>query len=163
MMKYACPMITLILFIMGCGGGGDDTGSTADTNDTSNSTVTAPETSTQPPITDVMPLRYMNELVVPENFDYNPVEGHVFDIDISSYSTNRAYVSIYGQFEQNADGSYTPVYNSKLTAGSLNNGVAKLDFCIKESQASLLAEVWFYDGSSPLQKTLNGNQSSWIY
>lgn len=160
-------IITLVLIgaLTGCGGGGGDEGGS--TGGSTGSVGTSTPVSSGSDVAAVseteVELRTMSELSIPDGFSFNPVMGHQFDVDLSALSTDRAYISIYSEFTQNDDGSYTPNYNSRVTSSSLSAGIASLDFCISEAQNQVLAEVWYYDGSEPIQQTFTQSDNAWIW
>ncbi|MCK6263626.1 hypothetical protein KP803_10115 [Vibrio sp. ZSDE26] len=160
--KWIILIITSFLCACGGGGGGSDSssGSGSGSVDSPSATIVATDDSNAPENATVAQ-RTMSDLNVPEGFSYNPVMGHQFDVDISSYTTERAYISIYGAYATNQDGSYTPNFNSRITSSTLDDGTASLDFCISDSQSMVLAEVWFYDGSDPIQVVIPASQNQW--
>ncbi len=126
-------IITLVLIgaLTGCGGGGDEGGSASGSGSTGSGGTSTPVNSGA----DVaavseteLELRTMSELSIPDGFSFNPVMGHQFDVDLSALSTDRAYISIYSEFIENADGTYTPNYNSRVTSSSLSAGLASSIF-----------------------------------
>lgn len=105
----------------------------------------------------------MSEIVVPEAFSYDSVSMQNVDIDITRYSTGRGYLSIYSVFSLNSDGTYRADYNSRITSANVENGLASLTYPLADSQYYMLAEIYFYDGTTPIQTRLNNEQSSWIW
>ena len=135
-------LLASVTLIFGCGGGGGGGSSTA---------APAPAAST------------MSELTVPDGFDYNPVEQHDLNIDISHISTNRSFVSVYSRYSERSDATFKPDYSSRLLAGSLNNGQFNSSFTAPISEENILIEIWFYDGQAPLQQVVSSNvmQVTW--
>ncbi|MCW8335179.1 hypothetical protein J4N42_17910 [Vibrio sp. SCSIO 43135] len=159
-MKTKLPYFALIGLLTACGGGGGDGGgSSAGSADSGSPSTTPADASTTE---DDVTLRSMSDLSIADGFSFNPVMGHSLDVDISAYSTERAYVSVYGEYVENGDGSYSPNYNSRISSSSLDNGTVSLDFCVSEAQQYVLAEVWFYDGSAPIQEILDTSSMSII-
>ncbi|MFA0057017.1 hypothetical protein [Vibrio echinoideorum] len=145
------------LVLVGCGGGGGGGGSSA----------SSPSPSTPTQVTTASsngPQAYkMDELVVPDGFDYNSVDQFDLNIDISNISTERSFVSVYSRFTTRADSTFKPDYSSKVLAGPLDNGVFASNFSAPLSEETLLIEIWFYDGQSPLQQVVasSGSQITW--
>lgn len=142
MVKQA-SLITLLAsttLLFGCGGGG---GSTA---------APAPAVAST-----------MSDLTVPDGFNYNPVDQHDLDIDISHISTSRSFVSVYSRYSERSDSSLKPDYSSRLLAGSLTNGQFSSSFTAPISAENLLIEIWFYDGQEPLQQVISSDtlQVTW--
>ncbi|EKO3865676.1 hypothetical protein JFR02_004860 [Vibrio harveyi] len=147
-------MRTLITIIMGlaltaCGGGGGGGGGTS-----------APPPPTQTAVPDEDPT--MQDLEVPDGFNYNPVVQGSLNVDISGFSSQRAHLSVYKDFKESSSGKYDAKYPSKVASVPLNNGTANFDFNVSDSQGNLLVEIWFYDGSDPIQKVISSGDSNWI-
>ena len=174
-MNKHLTVIAMITLITACGGGGDggDVASVT-ASDTASSTGSASTTSNAPsmlvdtsggvadiPETITSSATSMSETVVPDDFSYNPVLEQHFDVDIRGYSVSPAYISLYGEFTENDDGSFTADYNSRITSAPVEDGEATLDYVSSDSQYYVLAEVWFYDGTSPVQKRIPNTESSW--
>lgn len=105
----------------------------------------------------------LNTTIVADDFSYNPLVEQHFIVDISGYSTAPAYLSFYGDFSENEDGTFTAHYNSRIISASLENGQVTLDYVSADSQYYVLAEVWFYDSINPLQKRIPNTDSSWVW
>lgn len=168
-MKRTMLIFLSSTFIYACGGGEGDgetgTGSTNNTNAeasavpavTESVAVNTPEASVS------VSTRTMSELTVPDGFNYDQNSNLVYNIDISGYSTDNAYISVYTDYTTESDGSFTPHFNSRVAASSLSNGQATLEFSVSSGIDTLLAEVQFYDGSAPLQNELSTNDSVWTF
>ncbi|WP_242441562.1 hypothetical protein [Vibrio tasmaniensis] len=180
------PLLIASLTLVGCGGGGGDGG--ASTPNPSPSTpvtstpvtsapVTSPSVVSSPatvainpaptPVNAVIsngPQAYkMDELVIPDGFDYNSVDQFDLNIDISHISTDRSFVSVYSRFTTRTDLTYKPDYSSKVIGGPLDNGTFTSNFSAPLSEDILLIEIWFYDGQAPLQQVVasDGSQITW--
>ncbi|CAV26017.1 hypothetical protein VS_II0486 [Vibrio atlanticus] len=105
----------------------------------------------------------MDELVIPDGFDYNSVDQFDLNIDISNISTDRSFVSVYSRFTTRTDSTYKPDYSSKVIGGPLDNGTFTSNFSAPLSEDILLIEIWFYDGQAPLQQVVasDGSQITW--
>ncbi|MEZ8055265.1 hypothetical protein AB6E16_18515 [Vibrio atlanticus] len=105
----------------------------------------------------------MDELVIPDGFDYNSVDQFDLNIDISHISTDRSFVSVYSRFTTRTDLTYKPDYSSKVIGGPLDNGTFTSNFSAPLSEDILLIEIWFYDGQAPLQQVVasDGSQITW--
>jgi len=134
---------SIVLLLTACGGGdgGGDSGG-----------------STSTPAATLVPTT-MEELVVPDGFDYNPVGSYQMSIDISDTSTERAFVSVYSRYNTRSDNTLKPDYSSKVVASSLANGKLELNFSAPNVNESMLVEIWFYNGEDPLQQTFSTSQS----
>ncbi|USH04435.1 hypothetical protein K6Q96_22140 [Grimontia kaedaensis] len=178
-MKHPIITLTLAGFLTACGGGGGEATSSgpAGTDSGTASTSDTGTTSTTPlgmmtdtsgadvaiPPTVLSSATNMSEMVVPSGFNYNPVDSQSVSVDISSYSVSQGYISIYGGFTQNDDGSYSADYNSRITSADVENGLASLTYPLADSQYYMLAEVYFYDGTTPIQTRINNEQSTWVW
>ncbi|WP_439147800.1 hypothetical protein [Vibrio sp.] len=156
---------TAPLLLAGCGGGGGGGGgSTASPSPSSPATPVAVTPSPSPVASAVATPTYtMNDLVVPDGFDYSSVEQFDLDIDISSISTDRSFVTVYSRFSTRDDSTLKPDYSSKVIAGSLNNGVFASNFTAPVNHDSLLVEIWFYDGQPPLQQVVSSSDSQIVW
>ncbi|HHX8275667.1 TPA: hypothetical protein ACVOYM_004052 [Vibrio diabolicus] len=149
-------MKNLITIIMGlaltaCGGGGGGGG------DKSNDSATPPPAQT----TVIVEEPSMQNLDVPDGFDYDPRLESSLAVDISGYSLQRAHLSIYKEYREDASGTYQAKYSSNIASAALTSGKANLDFSTSDSQDNLLVEIWFYDGSEPLQKVVSTGNTTW--
>ncbi|WP_040356488.1 hypothetical protein [Candidatus Photodesmus anomalopis] len=146
-------ILTLIIFITAC-----------NSNDEYNYTQTKESLS---PSSDSYnseeKLRKMSDLVVPNDFNYNSIIEKEVIVDISTYSTEKAHLSIYSRFSINDNGNYIPDLNSRILSTPLDNGKATLNFYVNDIQANTLAEIWFYDGKDPIQHQFTPLENSWIW
>ncbi len=141
------PMaLSAALILSACGGG--DGGS----DSSSGAPIT---TASEPPVADVTAVqeqtRTMADLIVPDDFNYSTVASRSLSVDMSAYSAQTAYLSIYQQYSEAADGAFRPHPNSKVAQVALIAGVAELEITMDSAQHTLLAEVWYMDRNPPLQ------------
>ncbi|WP_059020773.1 hypothetical protein [Vibrio coralliirubri] len=158
------------LVLAGCGGGGGGGGSTSTASPSTPSTPATPSNpvtatpSPSPATSAVAAQSYtMSDLVVPDGFDYNSVEQFDLDIDISSISTDRSFVTVYSRFSTRDDSTLKPDYSSKVIAGPLDNGVFASNFAAPVNHEALLIEIWFYDGQPPLQQVVSSGDSQIVW
>ncbi|MFA0391181.1 hypothetical protein AB4508_19055 [Vibrio splendidus] len=159
------------LVLAGCGGGGGGGGGSASTP--SPSTPSAPATPSTPvtttpspsPVTGAVAAQSytMSDLVVPDGFDYSSVDQFDLDIDISSISTDRSFMTVYSRFSTRDDSTLKPDYSSKVIAGPLDNGVFASNFAAPVNHEALLIEIWFYDGQPPLQQVVSSGDSQIVW
>lgn len=159
------------LVLAGCGGGGGGGGGSASTP--SPSTPSTPATPSTPvtttpspsPVTGAVAAQSytMSDLVVPDGFDYSSVDQFDLDIDISSISTDRSFVTVYSRFSTRDDSTLKPDYSSKVIAGPLDNGVFASNFAAPVNHEALLIEIWFYDGQPPLQQVVSSGDSQIVW
>lgn len=109
-MKYLTTII-MGLALTACGGGGGGGGGSSD--DDSSTPPPAP-----PPTTVTVPEEEttMQDLVVPEGFNYNPVKEGTLSVDISGFSSQRAHLSLYKDFQEDSAGNYKASYPSKVAS-----------------------------------------------
>ncbi|MDD1779951.1 hypothetical protein LRP49_01960 [Enterovibrio sp. ZSDZ35] len=174
--KYL-SIIAMTALLTACGGGGDgDTTTTGISTDnspseeesssSSNSTSMLVDTSggvANIPATVGSSATSMSSMVVPDSFSYNPNVQQSFVVDVSGYAASNATITLYRNFSANNDGSYSADYNSRLVAAQLINGQGTVDIVNTTSQYYLLAEVWFDDGTTPIQKRIPNTETSWIW
>ncbi|OEE55529.1 hypothetical protein A146_09180, partial [Vibrio splendidus FF-500] len=166
----AVILATAPLVLAGCGGGGGGGGSASTP---SPSTPSAPATPSTPvtatpspsPVTGAVAAQSytMSDLVVPDGFDYSSVDQFDLDIDISSISTDRSFVTVYSRFSTRDDSTLKPDYSSKVIAGPLDNGVFASNFAAPVNHEALLIEIWFYDGQPPLQQVVSSGDSQIVW
>lgn len=166
--SLAVILATAPLVLAGCGGGGGGGGSastpsTPSTPATPSTPVTA--TPSPSPVTGAVAAQSytMSDLVVPDGFDYSSVDQFDLDIDISSISTDRSFVTVYSRFSTRDDSTLKPDYSSKVIAGPLDNGVFASNFAAPVNHEALLIEIWFYDGQPPLQQVVSSGDSQIVW
>ncbi|MEZ9904770.1 hypothetical protein AB4343_07960 [Vibrio breoganii] len=158
--KTTSILAVLMLTACGGGGGGSDSSSGAAQVDepvASNDSEATEQASVQ------VPLRSMQDLAVPDDFDYNPTKTVDVLVDISGISTQRAYISVYSEFQESADGTLTPDYAYRIANGALDSGKGEINITYAQEYTSLLAEIWFYDGTEPLQRVISRENSEIAY
>ncbi len=139
-------IITPLLIACGGGGGGDG-GSGGGTT----------------PATPIAKVSKTTDLVAPDGFDYNPIESRALTVDISSQHLQRAYLSVYSNYVVVDGGVKVPDYGSRIAAVQLDKGIANVNLSIADSEEEVLAEIWFYDGSTPLQRSFTTDQNNWYW
>ena len=154
------------LVLAGCGGGGGGGGSASTPSPSTPSTPATPSTpvtATPSPSPVTVQSYTMSDLVVPDGFDYSSVDQFDLDIDISSISTDRSFVTVYSRFSTRDDSTLKPDYSSKVIAGPLDNGVFASNFAAPVNHEALLIEIWFYDGQPPLQQVVSSGDSQIVW
>ncbi|SKA62641.1 hypothetical protein [Enterovibrio nigricans] len=171
--KYI-SVIAMTALLTACGGGDGETVTTGVTTDnspqeegtSSNSASMLVDTSggvANIPATVGSSATSMSSMVVPNSFSYNPNVQQSFVVDVTGYAASNATITLYRNFSANNDGSYSADYNSRLVAAQLINGQGTVDIVNTTSQYYLLAEVWFDDGTTPIQKRIPNTDTSWIW
>ncbi|MEZ8545039.1 hypothetical protein AB6C74_19470 [Vibrio splendidus] len=168
--SLAVILATAPLVLAGCGGGGGGGGSASTPSPSTPSTPATPSTPvtatpSPSPVTGAVAAQSytMSDLVVPDGFDYSSVEQFDLDIDISSISTDRSFVTVYSRFSTRDDSTLKPDYSSKVIAGPLDNGVFASNFAAPVNHEALLIEIWFYDGQPPLQQVVSSGDSQIVW
>ena len=148
--------------LAGCGGG---SGGGDDTNNTPTPTQQADEVVEQEiaPVAEVQTTRTMQDIIVPDGFSYDPVRDLVLNVDISTLSTDRAYISVYSQYQIDDNDRYNADYNTRVASSALVAGKGVLPLTYTEQYPTLLAEIWFYDGNDPIQKIITAQDTDFIY
>lgn len=168
--SLAVILATAPLVLAGCGGGGGGGGSASTPSPSTPSTPATPSTPvtatpSPSPVTGAVAAQSytMSDLVVPDGFDYSSVDQFDLDIDISSISTDRSFVTVYSRFSTRDDSTLKPDYSSKVIAGPLDNGVFASNFAAPVNHEALLIEIWFYDGQPPLQQVVSSGDSQIVW
>ena len=151
-MKYLLIVLTGVL-LTACGGGSGGDSSGANT----------PDASPPPTLASQEHNPTMQDLVIPDGFNYDPVKTGSLDVDISDFSSQRAHLSLYKQYQEESSGHYKADYQSKVFSVPLDSGKAKFDFNMSDSQKSLLVEIWFYDGTDPIRRVISPNDQTFTY
>ncbi|BBM66477.1 hypothetical protein VA249_31230 [Vibrio alfacsensis] len=138
--------IIMGLALTACGGGDSGGGSSS-----------APTPTVQSP----KPER-MQDLVVPHGFSYDPIVQGTLNVNISSFSSQRAHLSVYKEYKQNSSGGFNANYTSRIASAALKDGKTYINYTLSDSQGDLLVEVWFYDGTEPLQAIISPEEKDWI-
>lgn len=161
MLIKTLTMLTM-LTLVGCGGSGGD-------SDTPPLPETEVQTESEAEINvEAAPL-LMSELFADPGFMFTSKSTVVVDLDLAAVldahnqTGNRAYVSIYPQYQQLPSMDYYPDTSSRILAGEVNNGVFKSEFINVNNAAVYLIEIWFYNGAPPIQqeKLLADNLLTW--
>ncbi|WP_234496789.1 hypothetical protein [Vibrio maritimus] len=148
--------------VVGCGGGGGGEGGSGGSvaAETPPAVAPAPEPTPAPAPTPVSVARTMEDLSIPDSFDYQPIEEYSLTIDASSDVSGRAFVTVYTEFEELASGEVEPKYESKVASQALTSGKAKLSFNAAEHVGTFLVEIWTYDGNDPVKKQISATSST---
>jgi hypothetical protein len=146
--------------LVGCGGGGggSDSGGSVSTPP-----ATAPDPAPAPvpaPTPVVVTERTMEDLSIPNDFDYQPIEAYSLIVDATNDVNGRAFVSIYTEFVEKSSGELEPNYESKVASQALRNGKAELNFNAAEHVGAFLVEIWTYDGNDPVKKLVNASSEN---
>ncbi|MDD9179350.1 MULTISPECIES: hypothetical protein [Aliivibrio] len=151
-MKNKILVVIASLFLMACSdsGGSGSSGSTGG-GGASPATVPQPE-----------PVK-TQDLVAPDGFTFNPVTAHTLEINLSGSLPERTHLSVYSAYTEGTDGKYIVDYDSKVIDAALVNGALTIEFSLAESQSTIVAEIWSYDGSLPIQKefAIDSNPLVW--
>ncbi|CAM2994927.1 hypothetical protein VIRA109638_09370 [Vibrio rarus] len=169
--KASTLMAMLMLTACGGGSGGN--------SDSSTDSAVIEETPVQDPIATPSPTeepsietaaqeihtpqRSMQDLSIPNDFNYDPMQSLTVHIDISNFSRKRAYISLYSDYALNTDGTWQPNYAYRIANGALNNGQGNIEVSYAEQYRSILAEIWFYDGTEPIQKIISTTEDQIRY
>lgn len=146
--------------LVGCGGGGGGGGG-SDSGGASTPPPSAPPSAPTPaPVPVVVTERTMEDLSIPDDFDFQPVEAYSLMVDASTEVSGRAYVSVYTDYSEQASGEFEPNYESKVASQSLSSGVAELNFNAAEHIDSFLVEIWTYDGNAPIKKLVSATSAN---
>ena len=139
------------LILSACGGSGGDEGAQL---------IEAAEVDVEPAQEIVLD---MDDLLAAEDFTFTTKNEIQVLITLNDVQEARAYVSIYSGYQHLDSGRYYPHPDSRVIAGTLQDGRFNQSFIGVNNQQHYLIEVWFYDGSEPLQNEvlLDNNQLLW--
>ncbi|RYU47699.1 hypothetical protein ERW49_04965 [Aliivibrio finisterrensis] len=150
-MKNKILVVIASLFLMACSDSGGSGSSGGTGGGASPATVPQPE-----------PVK-TQDLVAPDGFTFNPVTAHTLEINLSGSLPERTHLSVYSAYTEGTDGKYIVDYDSKVIDAALVNGALTIEFSLAESQSTIVAEIWSYDGSLPIQKefAIDSNPLVW--
>ncbi|CAM4337589.1 hypothetical protein [Vibrio agarivorans] len=151
--------------LIGCGGGGGGSAAPAQAAEDTAEAVAEETTEVVEEVESVVEstAQSMQDLVIPDGFSFDPITEMNIDIDISNLSTQRAYVSIYSEYEETDSGTLAPSGDHKLAGQALEAGMGNIDIVYADGVEKVLAEIWFYDGSDPIQKELTIDDNTFYY
>jgi len=161
-------ILVLLSTLIGCGGGGGGGAATppastviVENNETVVNTVEVVQVAdTELP---------MSELIASADFTFTNKQQINVALDLSellavnNQTGQRAYVSIYGDYQLLPSGEIFPQASSRVLAGDLINGQFNHAFIAMNNQNEYLIEVWFYNGQPAIQKQekVIDNRLSW--
>lgn len=149
--------LLLASMLIGCGGS-DGESSGADGGTGGASAAIEDKQVTPAAVDSVKSALEMSELYADPDFDFSSKETVLSSLNLSDSTLlnaaqkQRAYVSIYRDYQLLPSGRYHPDANSRVLSGALVDGVFDNSFIGLNNQSTYLIEVWFYDGELPLQK-----------
>lgn len=105
----------------------------------------------------------MDTLVAAENFDFINKEEITVTLNFAEYKDKRGYISVYQAYRTIEDGKLFPLADSRVLAGSLIDGEFRKSFTNLNNTQQFLIELWFYDGTKPIQTeiTVVNSQLTW--
>jgi hypothetical protein len=169
--KYLTRVAGLIIsatLLTACGSGGDNANTGTNTNPNtntytssnantvssqsslSNNSVSSASSSSVAAVSTIT----TDTLVAAPDFDFNNQYPVQLIVNFQNHAGKRFQVSLYASFQETNTG-YLPHFNSKITSGTLNSGEFTSDLQLPSTQTTVLAELWTYDGSAPVQALLN--------
>ena len=85
-------------------------------------------------------------------------------LSVSGLPTDHTFYvgDVYKEFVEHSSGGYVARYPSKAASVPLDKGTANINFNVSDSQGRLVVEIWFYDGSAPIQKIITSDYSSCV-
>ncbi len=148
--------------IFSCGGGGDSAPQTSSVHSSPPAAATSNNSSVVATV-DTKSDKTMQELVAADDFSFTNKQAIQVSISLPEYQEERAYISVYSDYQQLKSKRYYPNASSRTLAGGLQQGQFNHSFVTLNKQSSYLVEVWFYDGRDALQKeiVLSNNELSW--
>ncbi len=149
-------MITFL--ITACGGGGSSSSAAIENGSDNSITIGNNDAGAA-----ISTQKTMQELVAADDFLFTSKEEVQVSVSLNEYNNKRAYISVYGDYQQLPSGRYYPNAGSRTTAGNLEQGQFKSSFITHNEQPTFLVEVWLYDGQDAIQKelSLTNNKLTW--
>ncbi|WP_019614121.1 hypothetical protein [Psychromonas ossibalaenae] len=149
--------------LLGCGGSGGGETNAAVPAVASASNVQAASADTSVEVEVEKTAMQMSSLVADPGFNFTSKKQIQVALNLSEHQDQRAYVSVYRKYKRLESGSYYPDAASRVLGGVLQDGLFNSSFVGLNKQSAYLIEVWFYDGTEPLQKEwlVNGAALTW--
>ncbi len=172
--KPTLLLITASLLITACGSGGGSTDNTNTNTGTGTGTGTAISSSissssmaSSSMISSSEPANKSiktGDLVAAEDFDFatqKNVRINVQSSDVNIQNT-RYQLNFYTSFQMN-NNVYLPHFKTQFASGVLLKGKFTQSIQLPTNTQTILAELWAYDGSAPIQALLSieGNAANW--
>jgi hypothetical protein len=160
-------LLAMSVLMISCGGGGGGGGSSAgaDSNatDTNTDSVIPLISNNNSDTESTQPAIEMQDLVASPKFLFTSKQAVEVSVSLSEYQLQRAYISVYDDYQQLPSGRFYPDSSSRTVAGDLQQGQFNNTFVSLTNQSTYLVEVWLYDGQDALQKelTLSDNKLLW--
>ena len=156
---FAAAVYTTALAACGSGGGsgGENntaTNTTATYSSVSSSSMASSSSATSSSSTAAISTTTTDALIAAPDFDFASQSTVQLNVHFENHGGNRYQVSLYSNFQESNAG-YLPHYNSQITSGALTDGVYTSQLQIPSTQTRVLAELWSYDGSAPIQAVLS--------
>ena len=153
-------MGAILVSACGSGGGGGNAGQSNNTPTViASSAATTYASSSAAANTDIgqnaTPTQALNtqDLIAEPTFDFATQKTHRITVTLKNPKPLRYQVSFYSHYQTTPNG-YLPHYKTQLASGSLINGQFEQDLQLAVTQHTILAELWRYDGSAPVQALL---------
>ncbi|MGR6859212.1 hypothetical protein [uncultured Aliivibrio sp.] len=153
-MKKVIIVTMASLFLMACGGESGSGGSSSGDSGGGNA---SPAVIDQPE-----PIK-TQDLVAPDGFSFNPVTAQSLTINLSGTLAPRTHLSIYSEYKEGQNGSFIVNYDSKVIDSAVVNGHLFIEFSLAQSQSTIVAEIWSYDGSEPLQRKFEIDNNTLVW
>jgi hypothetical protein len=158
MLNTILKIFTLLFFCLmlnACGGGGESEG-------TKNMPESASESSADLESASAEEAQLaIDSLVAVEGFSFTTKDTIEVIVELNDHQ--RAYVSVYSDYQQLDSDRYYPDSASRVLGGALQNGIFKQSFTGLNKQQQYLIQVWFYDGREPLEKELSVDNKQLIW
>lgn len=168
-MKKVIIVTMASLFLMACNGSdggssGSEGGSAGPSIDSGNSDTSGGDSeSVSPAVIDNRKPIKTQDLVAPEDFSFNPIESQSLSVNLSGSLPARTHLTIYSSFIEKEEDGFSVDYDSKIVDSPINYGEGTIEFSVAQNQSSIVAEIWSYDGSDPLQRKfeIDGDALIW--
>ncbi|MFT6926261.1 MAG: hypothetical protein ACJAZP_001871 [Psychromonas sp.] len=164
MLNTILKPFTLLFFCLllnACGGSGGESESASNILESSNETVSVVEPVAVESFVVEEGQLQIDYLVAAQDFSFTTKE--TIEVIVELNDDQRAYISVYKDYQLLDSGRYYPDSASRVMGGALQNGSFTQSFTGLNKQSQYLLEVWFYDGSEPLQQEIyvDNNQLIW--
>ena len=123
--------VSLLLSIMACGGGGGGSEQTPEQPASSSPTPT--------PISAVL---QTIDLLAPDDFKYRSSKKVRFVIEVLSLENQRAFVSIFSEYQLTDTQQWRPNFGSRILVQKLIDGQLEVSLMVDNNVKRVLIEIW---------------------
>lgn len=152
--KIPC-LLTVSLMLFSCGGGSSGGSETSNTIALNTETNAETNTELETEVAIEEQEMTMQSLIAPSDFLFTSKQSVTVSISSPEHKAQRAFISVYDNYQQLPSGRYYPDGNTRTISGNLLEGEFEGSFISLNTKSTYLVELWLDDGQDALQKELS--------